>query len=173
MADIHTLSRSSREIRVDTVPLAERLLVGLAFIEPAPGRWETHWRQHQEGSRWSIVACLDDRPVGYASLLWNRPPEIPEISDLLVSSTCRRSGVGATLLRELESWVAAAGHDRLRLKLPLAAEWSAIRGLAVTLGYLPAACGAMYDGQPVMTGTTITVDDRLVLPVEKRLAART
>ncbi len=82
------------------------------------------WRQAKESGGELIVAELDGRIVGYATLFTRRSSEaaIDEmlythayIGDLIVTKSVRRLGVGAALLAECEKLARAAGEKWLRI----------------------------------------------------------
>ena len=168
MAELVPLAARRRPLEVDVAPLAERWIEGLTALEDDDGRWPVHLRQHEDGVRWSLVALLDERPVGYASLLWTgRDTDGPEITDVSVAIGCRNGGVGTVLLAELESWALEAHHSRLAARVPLASP--AALQLLARRGFVPARAGVSFDGLPLAPGMEVVVDARLTLLMEKAL----
>lgn len=68
--------------------------------------------EQQEGLRKTIVACCDEQYVGYITIVWRSSNDrllqqnTPELRDLNVVPSSRRSGIGTALLNEAESCVA-------------------------------------------------------------------
>lgn len=173
MALVHPLVPLVSAVDLEVVPLAPRLLPGLAVLDNVPDRWASYHRQHEAGSRWSLVALAGGRPAGHGSLLWPNAERghegRPEITDIIVARGCRRRGIGALLLRELESWATAAGHHSLAMKIPLGAEFSAMPRLAVKQGFVPDIPAVSLEGRPVATGAYVQIDKALVLQLVKSL----
>jgi GNAT superfamily N-acetyltransferase len=69
--------------------------------------------------KWSgiLVAVLDQRIIGYASLMMELSPDTTWISDLVVNRPSRRQGVGSALILASEQWAEQHGSVRLVMEM--------------------------------------------------------
>jgi GNAT superfamily N-acetyltransferase len=138
-------------------------------------KWRGYWREHLKGQRVAMVAARGDGIVGYGSLCWRSqyPPfaqaGTPDISDMVVAQDWRRQGVASRLIEALEARALAAGHSVIGIGFGLYADYGAAQQLYVRRGYVPDGLGLTYDNAPVVPGSTVRVDDDLVLWLSKTL----
>jgi len=141
--------------------------------------FEEYLREQQKGERLIWVALVDHALAGYITLRWESryPPflsrKIPEIMDLNVLPPFRKSGVGSKLLETAES-AAKTKSKTIGIGVGLYAGddggYGPAQRLYVNSGYVPDGMGVTYDYQPVAPGTSIALDDDLVLWFTKTLA---
>jgi GNAT superfamily N-acetyltransferase len=118
-----------------------------------------------------LVAWDGDEPVGHAHLAWTGSGlGVPEVQDVFVVESRRRSGIGTALMAEAERLVAAEGHRGIGIGHSIDNE--AARRLYEGLGYRDAGLPpTRVQGSIVIRGAPIDVDDTIVylvrdLPVD-------
>lgn len=132
-------------------------------------KWNRYLAEHKEGLRFAMLAVASAGVVGYGSLKTpsSYPPfreqNIPEIQDLVVAEGHRRSGMGTQLIHALEARAQAKSAARVGIGVGLYRDYGAAQRLYVRLGYVPDGNGVFYNYAPVQHGTTVKVDDDLVL----------
>ncbi len=137
--------------------------------------WLEMLDRQAEGKLVVVVARDDTGPLGYAFLKWQSqyPPFAdagrPEISDLRVARPARRQGVATAIIVRCEQLAAHAGHTSIGIGFGLYAGYGAAQRLYVRLGYVPDGNGLTANCAPVEAGTTVRVDDDLVLWLVKEL----
>lgn len=144
-----------------------------------PGKTADQYRRYlaeqAAGTRSVLVASMDDTFAGYLTVAWQsgyrpfRSAGVPEIQDLNVLPRFRRRRVAWTLMDEAEDLIsersATAG-----IGVGLYADYSAAHLMYLRRGYLPDGRGVAYRGSVVLPGTSVRVDDNLVLMLIRRLS---
>jgi GNAT superfamily N-acetyltransferase len=127
---------------------------------------------HNEGLRWVIVGLADGLPVAYGSLLSDSlyPPfrerGIPEISNLNVVPRFRRMGIASLMLDEAERQ-AFLRSDVVGIGFGLHPGYRAAQRLYVLRGYVPDGNGLYWVDRFPQEREQVTLDDDLVLYLEK------
>jgi len=125
--------------------------------------------------RSTLVAFIDDQPVGVVHLLKNSfypnfiQNNIPEINDLLVVKDMQRQGIGEKLVSACEDIARREGYISIGLGVGLYKDYGMAQRLYFRLGYKPDGNGLMYCNQPVAPGTNVFVDDDLLIYLVKNL----
>ena len=167
MADI-------RELREGDVAAIPRIDGGPAW-HGGPEKWRRYWDEHSGGLRVSMVGAIGNRLAAYGSLVWRSqyPPfaeaGIPEIQDMVVSQAWRRRGLATALIAAFEDRARAAGLNTIGIGFGLYADYGPAQRLYVRLGYTPDGRGMTCDNLPAAPGSTVRVDDDLVLWLTKPL----
>ncbi|MFI4936170.1 MAG: GNAT family N-acetyltransferase [Caulobacterales bacterium] len=162
--------------------LAQGDLPAIAATQGGPawhGAWD-HWprylAEHQSGERTVLMVEDGAAIVGYGSLVWvsQYPPfaaeQIPEIQDMVVAESRRGRGHGRAMIAAFEALAVGKGCNALGIGFGLYADYGAAQHLYVSQGFVPDGRGLTYDNQPVAPGSSVRVDDDLVLWLTKRLS---
>lgn len=143
---------------------------GLLTIYKKPReQWIKYMEQTQTGVRMAVVAELDHEVVGYATLKFNseypnfRQADIPEINDIGVAPSQRKSGIGRELVEFLERTAKEKGYKEIGIGFGLYGDYGQAQRLYVKMGYVPDGQGVMYNYAPVVPGKSYPIDDDLVL----------
>lgn len=126
------------------------------------------------GTRTGLVAIDGAAVLGYLTVLWRsaylpfREAGIPELSDFNVLPQFRRQHVGTALMDAAESLVAARSST-VGLGVGLYADYAPAHLMYLKRGYLPDGRGIAYEFTPVAPGTTVRVDDGLMLMMTREL----
>ena len=140
-----------------------------------PKPWRDIIRQRDEGLRVVLIATEGDAVIGYVSLIWRsnysrfQAKDVPEISDLVVAQFRRGEGIGALLLQTLEVEAIRAGKAVVGIGVGLYADYGAAQRLYVSRGYMPDGYGITYDYADIAPGTSVALDDDLILWMLKQL----
>lgn len=132
-------------------------------------------RENRNGTRMTLLAMVDGELAGCAHVKYIsgypyfRDHGIPEINDLNVFPGYRRKGIANQLLDQFESRVSAT-HKRIGIGVGLYRDYGQAQRIYCRRGYIPDGNGAAYHGQAVEPGSTIRVDDDLVLYFTKELS---
>jgi GNAT superfamily N-acetyltransferase len=102
--------------------------------------------------------------AGFADL------NIPEIQDLNVLTTYRRKGIASRLLDRAEA-EAARRSGVVGIAVGLHPGYNAAQRLYAKRGYIPDARGITYRNRFVEEGTSVVLDDDLVMHLTKQLPA--
>jgi len=94
-----TESHLPREMRL-TYPYSPEML---------PERWKNYSAL--------LVACVDNIPVGYISMISHFSPNLVWIKDLVVDEIYRRKGIATSLLQSGIEWKLARGITRMMLEM--------------------------------------------------------
>lgn len=133
------------------------------------GRWNRYLNEQGRGIRLVLLAEVDHAIVAYGSLAWMsqnpvfRSARIPEIQDLVVAESHRRTGLGTRIVRALEDRARAGGCPRVGLGVGLYGDYGAAQRLYWRLGYAPDGEGISYNNVTAPPMSTVIVDDHLVL----------
>ncbi|AME24700.1 MAG: GNAT family N-acetyltransferase [Pseudomonadota bacterium] len=140
------------------------------------GIWNRYLQESRNGER-HILLALDEqgRAVGYGNLLWAsdyrafRQAGVPEINNLVVASSVRRSGIATRLIAKFEQYALGQGKTTIGIGVGLYADYGPAQSLYVKLGYRPDGNGVSYNYEPVPPGSNVPFDDDLVLWMTKQL----
>lgn len=136
--------------------------------------FEKYLTEQNANERLVWIARLRDQFVGYVTLKWqsNYPffqmNQIPEIKDLNVLPPFRKMGVGSQLLETAET-TASTKSTIAGIGVGLYDGYGEAQKLYIKHGYLPDGQGITYNYQLIVAGSTITLDDDLVLWFTKKL----
>jgi len=136
-----------------------------------------YFDEQATGTRTCFVALVDGQFAGYVTVNWQpayagfADLSIPEIQDLNVLTTYRRKGVAGRLLDRAEG-EAARRSGVVGIGVGLHPGYNAAQQLYVKRGYIPDARGITYRNHFVEEGTSVVVDDDLVMHLTKQLAAK-
>jgi GNAT superfamily N-acetyltransferase len=162
----------------DIAPIAAAF-AELGWDKPA-SQYEQYLSEQQAGQRVVLVAFsgVQNLPIlefaGYVTICWQSHypafaiDNIPEIVDFNVLPKFRRNGIGAALMDEAESRVAAVSPV-VGLGVGMTADYGAAQRMYAKRGYIPDGRGLHSHGQPVQYEQFVPVDDDLVLYLTKTL----
>lgn len=97
-----------------------------------------------------------------------RANDIPEINDLMVIPRFRRQGVAKKLMDEAEAY-AAQRYTHIGLGVGLYKDFGPAQRLYMKYGYVPDGNGLMYNNEPVIPGSSVRVDNDLLIYLYKQL----
>ncbi len=104
--------------------------------------FEEYFHEQQQDKREVYLFFLNDRIIGYGTLVWNSPyprfseHQIPEIKDLNIIVEYRRHGYGTHLIKHMEERARERGHLILGIGAGLTPDYEAARRLYPSLGYI-------------------------------------
>jgi ribosomal protein S18 acetylase RimI-like enzyme len=169
-------------IDVRALTTADTLAIPRAFEALGrPGKtvalYQRYLADQVSGSRLVFVAESDGAFAGYVTVTWvsgYRPfadRGIPEVQDLNVLPELRRRGIGRALMDAAEAAIAAR-TETAGIGVGLYADYAAAQLMYLRRGYLPDGRGPAYQGATVTPGTSVPLDDDLVLMMTRRLDRR-
>lgn len=80
--------------------------------------WPEDWLQASWQQRNSVlVAVVENRTVGYLTLIKDETKRLVRITNLVVLRRLRRRQIGSTLLQAAEVWMARQGMTRIQLEM--------------------------------------------------------
>jgi GNAT superfamily N-acetyltransferase len=142
---------------------------------PKPSSTFEKYLQEQDTSERLIwVAYVKDEFVGYITLKWQsryqpfRLNKIPEIMDLNVLPPFRNFGIGSKLL-EIAETAASAQSNVVGIGVGLYDGYGEAQKIYIKRGYIPDGRGITYSYQSIVPGSTVTLDDDLVLWFTKKI----
>ena len=94
--------------------------------------------------------------------------KIPEITDLNVLPPFQNQGIGSKLLETAEM-EASKRSSVVGIGVGLYKDYGAAQKLYIRRGYIPDGRGIIYNYEPMLPGSTVEIDDNLVLFFTKRL----
>jgi len=137
-------------------------------------QYRSYLEEQVAGTRMCFVAVVDGQFAGYVTVNW-RPAyvgfadlNIPEIQDLNVLTKFRRKGVATRLLDRAEAEVARRSGF-VGIGVGLHPGYNAAQRLYLKRGYIPDGRGITFQNRFVEEGTSVVVDDDLVLHFTKQL----
>lgn len=119
---------------------------------------------------------MENEFAGYITVKWKPSYEplaavgVSELQDLNVLPNFRRRGIGTGLVRAAEDLV-KTHSDRIGIAVGLHPGYNAAQRLYVQLGYVPDGNGITVGEVAVREGQEITLNDDVVLHLEKSLAS--
>ena len=137
-------------------------------------QYQRYLEEQTAGLRVCLVAFVDERFAGYATLNWQPtyPPfaeaGIPEIQDLNVLPEFQRRGIATRLIDEAEA-LASESRSEVGIGVGLHPGYNAAQRLYGKRGYVPDGRGITYHNRFLEEGAQIVFDDGLVLHLTKRL----
>lgn len=140
--------------------------------------FEQYLAEAKAGKGLIWIAYVNDDFAGYVTLKWQsqyqsfKDQNIPEIMDLNVLPSFRRSGIASTLLDIAEQEAKTRNEIvGIGVGLYVGADggYGAAQKLYVKRGYIPDGNGATYNYQSVVPGGSYPFDDDLVLWLTKKL----
>lgn len=138
-------------------------------------KWKRYSAEHAQGQRLVLLAEVTTRLVGYGSLLLlsQHPPfrdaGVPEIQDLVVAEEQRHQGIGTQIIHGLEELAKSRGYPHVGIGVGLYRDYGSAQRLYVQRGYIPDGRGISYRNNSVEPGSTVRVDDDLLLWLVKSL----
>lgn len=140
-------------------------------------QFQRYLDEEAAGSRTCLVATINGQFAGYVTVNW-RPTypgfsdlKIPEIQDLNVLPEFRRRGIASRLLDYAEAQVACR-CSVVGIGVGLHPGYSAAQRLYAKRGYIPDAHGITYRNRFVEEGTSVVVDDDLVMHFTRQLPSK-
>jgi GNAT superfamily N-acetyltransferase len=122
-----------------------------------------------------LLAFEHGKPVGYGTLKWASDYDpfhsagIPEVNNLVVAAHARKRGIGTAIIQELAQRARSAGKQSIGIGVGLYADYGSAQRLYIRLGFHPDGCGLTYANRPVSPGSSVVVDDDLLLWFTKPL----
>jgi GNAT superfamily N-acetyltransferase len=137
-------------------------------------QYRRYLREQSAGERLVLVALADGVFAGYVTVHWVSayPPfregGFPEIQDFNVLPDFRRRGIGTALMDAAEK-AAAQRTDTVGIGVGLYADYGSAQRMYARRGYIPDGRGVNYRGVVQPPGTTVRLDDDLILMMTRRL----
>lgn len=161
---IKTLNTSDISVIVDAFQKAN-------WLKPA-SLFEAYCKEQKKSERCVWLAYKGEQFAGYITLKWKSQYEpfgnrkIPEIMDLNVLPSFRKSGIGLKLLEVAEK-EAGTQSNVVGIGVGLYGGpdggYGSAQRLYVKRGYLPDGQGVTYNYKPADPGNTYRLDDDLIL----------
>ncbi|MFB9324571.1 GNAT family N-acetyltransferase [Paenibacillus aurantiacus] len=126
------------------------------------------WEQNEAGERITLLAFDQGAFAGSLHLLHQSHYKyfvqngIPEINDFNVVPALRKHGIGTALMDEVER-IAFEQYGTVGIGVGLYRDYGSAQRLYAKRGYVPDGKGVMYCEQPVAPGSSVRVDDDLIL----------
>jgi len=169
--------QSLRLLSVDDIPILVEAFNTIGWSKPS-SLFEQYLKESEAAERLIWVVFIHDRFAGYITLKSQSQYEpfardrIPEIMDLNVLPSFRKTGVGSMLL-DIAEKEAATKNDLVGIGVGLYAGhdggYGSAQRLYVKRGYVPDGRGVTYNYQPTIPGNSYPLDDDLVLWFTKKL----
>lgn len=166
-----------RFLSADDIPILVGAFNAIGWSKPS-SLFEQYLKESEAGVRLIWVVFIHDRFAGYITLKWQSQYEsfardhIPEIMDLNVLPSFRKTGVGSMLL-DIAEKEAATKSNLVGIGVGLYAGddggYGSAQRLYVKRGYVPDGKGVTYNYQPTVPGNSYPLDDDLVLWFTKKL----
>ncbi len=160
-----------RELNDRDCGVVSEAFASQGWNKPA-ARFENYIAEQQTKLRSAYVAERAGRIAGYVTINWKpsyryfADKRIPEIQDLNVLLTHRRSGVATALLDVVEK-VAFERSPRVGIGVGLHSGYNAAQRLYGLRGYIPDGNGVHWKGKPVGENEGVALDDDLILYLVK------
>jgi len=144
-------------------------------VHRAPGYFQECLAENKFGKRTTYIALAGDSIAGFVHVKFEsdyppfRQEGIPEVNDLWVFSEFRQHGVGRALIMAAEKHVSAT-HPKIGLGVGLYGDYGSAQRLYPSLGYVPDGRGVIYKNKPVEPGSSVKVDDDLLIYLVKTLS---
>jgi len=164
---------SCRPLSQADIPLMVAAFAHIGWSKPA-SLYEQYLEEQEKNNRCVWVAFQEGVFAGYVTLKWHSdyPPfqekNIPEISDLNVLPSFRSQGIGSTLLMLAEMEVQRKSPI-VGIGVGLSADYGEAQKLYVKRGYFPDGQGLTSHYHSVAHGSSVVLDDDLILWLTKTL----
>lgn len=130
------------------------------------------WEENKSGDRITLAAVYDGHFAGWLHLLSKSPyfaqNGIPEINNLDVVPALRRLGIGNALMEAIEQ-IAFEKYGIVGIGVGLYAGYGSAQRIYARRGYIPDGRGITYANETVEPGSSVRVDDDLILYMIKSL----
>ncbi len=163
-----------RTLNFSDIPIMVNAFAKLNWAGKTTSTFEQYFYEQQKQERMVWVAFLRKQFAGYVTLRWEskylpfKENNIPEIIDLNVMLTFRKSGIGTILLDEAEK-TASSRSKTVGIGVGLYSDYGSAQKLYVNRNYIPNSKGATYKYESVIPGNSYPLDDDLVLWFTKKL----
>ena len=133
-----------------------------------------YWEYQKNGERDIIVAEMEGNILGYLTINWMsdyepfRLQQIPEVVDFNVFKKYQRLGIGRGLMDEAERRIKAVSQIA-GIGFGVYSDYGAAQILYINRGYVPDGRGLVKNSKSIKPGSTITLDDSLVMFLIKKL----
>jgi GNAT superfamily N-acetyltransferase len=87
----------------------------------------------------------------------------------VVAPEYRRQGIGTMMIGAFERAARAAGKSAIGIGVGLYADYGPAQRLYVKLGFVPDGNGVSYRNEPIGPGSTVRLDDDLIIRFVKPL----
>ncbi len=157
----------------DDIPSIVATFTAIGWNKPT-SIYEQYFQEQRGGQRHIWIARQNNTVLGYVTLKWQsdyplfKMHNIPEINDLNVLPVFRKQGIGSKLLDYAEAEARGKSHI-VGLGVGLYADYGDAQKLYVKRGYIPDGHGITYNNNFVNPGSTVQVDDDLILWLTKSL----
>jgi GNAT superfamily N-acetyltransferase/NTP pyrophosphatase (non-canonical NTP hydrolase) len=137
--------------------------------------FQGYLQEQRENMRMVWVAFVGHTFAGYVTLRWQssykpfQEKEIPEINDLNVVPSFQGKRIGSQLLDKAEE-VAKDRSAIVGLGVGLSADYGKAQQVYVNRGYVPDGRGITYRNEPLKFGSSVMLDDDLVLWLTKKFS---
>jgi GNAT superfamily N-acetyltransferase len=165
--DINRLTAADTEV----IPKAFRML---GWPEKTDTQYRRYLDEQAAGDRAVFVATSNGVFAGYVTVVWVsgygpfKEQRIPEISDLNVLLSYRRRGIASALMDIAEALIETRSAMS-GLGVGLYADYAGAHRMYLKRGYLPDQRGLIYHNQAVEPGSSVRVDDDLLLMMTRSL----
>jgi ribosomal protein S18 acetylase RimI-like enzyme len=169
--------RTMITIRRATADDAEWMQTGfdtrMGWTKPA-GYFAGLCQKQTAGELVLLVAAVDGDYAGHLKIIWGpnypyfKDNGIPEIQDLNVLRHYRRQGIATRMMDEAER-IIKTRSDVAGIGFGLYADYGAAQRMYVLRGYVPDGMGVSWRDAYAAPGSTVVVDDELVLGLVKAL----
>jgi len=139
-------------------------------------QYERYLAEQRQGRRVVFVAFVAGDFAGYLTINWSsgyrpfREAGIPEIQDFNVLPRFRRRGIGTRLMGEAEL-VVSGRSSVVGIGVGMSPDYGPAQRLYALRGYVPDGRGLTSRGHAAPRGSTVRLDDGLVLYLTKELTA--
>lgn len=165
----------TRALTEADIPLMVEAFEQIGWNKPSQ-LFQKYFEEQKNNERCVWVVFNENVFLGYVTLKWHSAyqsfaaQKIPEINDLNVMPKFRRQGI-ASLLLDLAEAEAQKRCEHIGLGVGLYEDYGAAQKLYVKRGYVPDGRGITYKDEPVRPGSTVCVDDDLILWLVKKSRA--
>ena len=165
-----------RSLERADAPVIAEAFAALGWPGKTVAQYERYLADQEAGRRLVFVATLGQVFAGYVTVEWIsgyrpfREQSVPEITDLNVLPPYRRRHVATSLVDAAESAIGGRS-ETAGIGVGLYADYGPAHLMYLARGYLPDGRGVTYQAETVDPGTTVRVDDDLVLMMTRQLGS--
>jgi len=162
-----------RPIRLEDCPIISTAFKAQGWNKPI-SQYKQYVLYQEQGLRDIIIAESNQEFAGYLTIHWKSdyPPfqkrAIPEVVDFNVLKKFQRLGIGTALMEEAETRTKKVS-EYAGIGFGVYQDYGPAQILYIHRGYIPDGNGLVQDGVPVTPGTTLRIDDSVVLYLTKKL----